>query len=242
LGLDPQTRRSIWEHILQLNQEKNVTVILTTHYTEEADYLCKRILIIDFGKVVVLDTPDNLKARLEGDVVTLLFKNPAAIETFRPLLEDKEWLRQINVVSSSNNYAAMSRMMQGMPKSTNIGMDGNMPELESSNIEGAKKARKKAQEKPEQAVADDGLKFGGEKCSKCLNLLVDNGGHRIPELVKLADEAGVVLESVELRKPTLDDVFLSVTGRNIREEEGSIVDMVRRHMIMRQARGKRVPR
>ncbi|MCW4034211.1 MAG: ATP-binding cassette domain-containing protein, partial [Candidatus Bathyarchaeota archaeon] len=66
LGLDPQTRRSIWEHILNLNQEKEVTVILTTHYTEEADYLCNRILIIDFGKVVVLDTPDNLKARLQG--------------------------------------------------------------------------------------------------------------------------------------------------------------------------------
>jgi ABC-2 type transport system ATP-binding protein len=45
---------------------------------------------------------------------------------------------------------------------------------------------------------------------------------------------------VELRKPTLDDVFLSVTGRNIREEEGSIVDMVRRHLIVRQARGQPV--
>jgi ABC-2 type transport system ATP-binding protein len=206
LGLDPQTRRSIWEHILQLNQEKGVTIILTTHYTEEADYLCKRILIIDFGKVVVLDTPDNLKARLEGDVVTLLFNDPAAIEAFRPLLENKEWLRRINVVASGNNYAAISRMMH-------------------------------AQKQP---VANRGIKFGGETCSKCLNLLVDKGGHRIPEIVKLAEDAGVVLESVELRKPTLDDVFLSVTGRNIREEEGSIVDMVRRHRIMRQARGQRV--
>ncbi|MEJ2271877.1 MAG: ATP-binding cassette domain-containing protein, partial [Candidatus Bathyarchaeota archaeon] len=79
LGLDPQTRRSIWEHILRLNQEKEVTIILTTHYTEEADYLCKHILIIDFGKVVVMDTPDNLKARLEGDVVTLLFKDSSDI-------------------------------------------------------------------------------------------------------------------------------------------------------------------
>ena len=54
LGLDPQTRRSIWEHILRLNQEKKVTVILTTHYTEEADYLCNRILIIDYGPMFVL--------------------------------------------------------------------------------------------------------------------------------------------------------------------------------------------
>ncbi|TRO54755.1 ATP-binding cassette domain-containing protein [Candidatus Bathyarchaeota archaeon] len=206
LGLDPQTRRSIWEHIVHLNQEKGVTIILTTHYTEEADYLCKRILIIDFGKVVVMDTPDNLKARLEGDVVTLLFKDPAAIETFRPLLENKEWIRRINIVASGNNYAAITRMMH-------------------------------SHQNPKYPEADKDAQFGGETCSKCLNLLVDNGGHRIPEIVKLADETGVVLESVELRKPTLDDVFLTVTGRNIREEEGSIVDMVRRHRIMQQARG-----
>jgi len=206
LGLDPQTRRSIWEHIVHLNQEKGVTIILTTHYTEEADYLCKRILIIDFGKVVVMDTPDNLKARLEGDVVTLLFKDPAAIETFRPLLENKEWIRRINIVASGNNYAAITRMMH-------------------------------SHQNPKYPEADKDAQFGGETCSKCLNLLVDNGGHRIPEIVKLADETGVVLESVELRKPTLDDVFLTVTGRNIREEEGSIVDMVRRHRSMQQARG-----
>lgn len=240
LGLDLQTRRSIWEHILHLNQEKNVTIILTTHYTEEADHLCKRILIIDFGKIVVLDTPDNLKARLEGDVVTLLFKDPAAIETFRPLLENKDWIRRINVVTSGNNYTTMSHMMQTMPgMSSNISMGGTVPELASGNIE-LKKKIPQVQQKSEQDIADESLQFGGDKCSKCLNLLVDNGGHRIPEIVKLADEAGFILESVELHKPTLDDVFLSVTGRNIREEEGSFIDMVRRHRIMQQARGRRI--
>ncbi len=241
LGLDPQTRRSIWEHILRLNQEKNVTVILTTHYTEEADYLCKRILIIDFGKIVVLDTTDNLKARLEGDVVTLLFKDPAAIEIFRPFLESKDWIRKINVVTSGNNYSAMSRMMQIMPgMSSNLGMGGTMPEIASGNIELKKKIPKQLQQKSELGIADKNLQFGRDSCSKCLNLLVDNGGHRIPEIVKLADEAEVVLESVELHKPTLDDVFLSVTGRNIRDEEGSFIDMVRRHRIVQQARGRRV--
>jgi len=239
LGLDPQTRRSIWEHILRLNQEKEVTIILTTHYTEEADYLCKHILIIDFGKVVVLDTPDNLKARLQGDVVSLLFKDPAAIEKFRPLLEKKDWLHKINVVASGNNYAAMSRMMQTMPKmSSTLNMAETVPEIGSEAIEGKRMSPEHVQQKSEQDAADKNLQFGGETCSKCLNLLVDNGGHRIPEIVKLADDAGVILESVELRKPTLDDVFLSVTGRNIREEEGSIVDMVRRHRIMQQARGR----
>jgi ABC-2 type transport system ATP-binding protein len=220
LGLDPQTRRSIWEHIQRLNQEKKVTIILTTHYTEEADYLCERILIIDFGKVVVMDTPDNLKARLEGDIVTLLFKKPDEIETFRPILESKKWIHQINVVASGNNYASISRMMHNTPAmSGNMGIGEPMPEMNNQKSENH---------------------FKGETCQKCLNLLVDNGGHRIPEIVKLADEAGVVLESVELHKPTLDDVFLSVTGRNIREEEGSISDMVRRHRIIRQARGQHV--
>ena len=241
LGLDPQTRRSIWEHILRLNQEKNITVILTTHYTEEADYLCKRILIIDFGKIVVLDTPENLKARLEGDVVTLLFKDPAAIEKFRPLVESKEWIHRINVVTSGNNYAAMSRMMQTMPKmSGNMGIGETMPAMASGNIGDHTKIPKEVQQKSEQDITDKNLQFGSDKCSKCLNLLVDNGGHRIPEIVKLAEQAGVTLESVELHKPSLDDVFLSVTGRNIRDEEGSIVDMVRRHRILQQARGRNI--
>ena len=241
LGLDPQTRRSIWEHILRLNQEKNITVILTTHYTEEADYLCKRILIIDFGKIVVLDTPDNLKARLEGDVVTLLFKDPAAIEKFRPLLENKEWIHRINVVTSGNNYAAMSRMMQTMPKmSGNIGIGETMPAMASGNLGDHTKIPKEVQQKSEQDITDKNLQFSRDKCPKCLNLLVDNGGHRIPEIVKLAEQAGVTLESVELHKPSLDDVFLSVTGRNIRDDEGSIVDMVRRHRILQQARGRNI--
>ena len=115
-----------------------------------------------------------------------------------------------------------------------------MPEMDSRNIEGHKKIPKQVQQKSEPAMADENLQFGRDKCSKCLNLLVDNGGHRIPEIVKLADEAGVILESVELHKPTLDDVFLSVTGRNIREEEGTFIDMVRRHRIMQQARGRRI--
>jgi ABC-2 type transport system ATP-binding protein len=234
LGLDPQTRRSIWEHILRLNQEKEVTIILTTHYTEEADYLCKHILIIDFGKIVVLDTPDNLKARLQGDVVSLLFKNPKTIDKFRSVIEKQGWVHKINVVSSGNNYAAMSRMMQTIPAPSNIHMTENMPAIDSSQIE----EQKQTQHNSRQENNEKNLPLTGEQCSKCLNLLLDNGGHRIPEIVKLAEQNGVILESVELRKPTLDDVFLSVTGRNIRDEEGSFIDMVRRFRIMRQARGK----
>ena len=216
LGLDPQTRRSIWEHILRLNEEKKVTIILTTHYTEEADYLCNRILIIDLGKVVVIDTPDNLKARLKGDVVSLTLKNPKDIGIFRKFLEVKKWIHKINIVSSGNNYAAMTRMMDLNHDSKMIKKNDKKSSIDDSN--------------------DKNLQFDGEKCPNCLNLLLDNGGHRIPEIVKIAEGAGVILDSVELRKPTLDDVFLSVTGKNIRDQEGSFIDMVRRFRIMRQAR------
>ena len=71
-----------------------------------------------------------------------------------------------------------------------------------------------------------------------LNLVVDDGAHRIPEIVKIADQAGIALESVELRKPTLDDVFLSFTGRRIRDEKGGFLERARRFNILRQARGQ----
>ncbi|MEM7826839.1 MAG: ATP-binding cassette domain-containing protein [Candidatus Aenigmatarchaeota archaeon] len=62
LGLDPQTRRNIWDFIKRLKRER-ITIILTTHYMEEAEYLCDRIAIIDQGRIIALDTPKNLKEK-----------------------------------------------------------------------------------------------------------------------------------------------------------------------------------
>jgi ABC-2 type transport system ATP-binding protein len=241
LGLDPQTRRAIWEHIQRLNQDESVTIILTTHYTEEADYLCDRIQIIDFGKIVALDTPDRLKARLEGDIVSLVFNSPAAIMKIRTLLEKKDWVRRINVVSGDDSHTTMSRMMQmmrGMPGGVGIG--GMMSGMDSGGMGGGGKMPNHVRQMLEQGMGGENNQRGLEGGSKRLNLLVDDGGHRIPEIVKLVSEAGVALESVELHKPTLDDVFLSVTGRNIRSEQGSFMEMIRRRRIIRQARGQRV--
>lgn len=64
IGLDPQTRRRIWEYITNLNKEEGITIFLTTHYLEEADFLCHRVGIIDFGKLLACDTPANLKDML----------------------------------------------------------------------------------------------------------------------------------------------------------------------------------
>jgi len=73
LGLDPQTRHRIWDYILKLNQKEKITIILTTHYMEEADYLCQKVGIIDFGKIVALGTPQNLKN---------IFKKPTLEDVF----------------------------------------------------------------------------------------------------------------------------------------------------------------
>ena len=71
LGLDAQTRRHIWDYIKKLNAESDVTIILTTHYMDEADFLCERVAIMDQGKFVAIDSPDKLKDILGGDVVSL---------------------------------------------------------------------------------------------------------------------------------------------------------------------------
>lgn len=76
LGLDPQTRSHIWEYIKTMNREEGVTIVLTTHYMEEADHLCGRIAIIDHGEIVALDTPAALKNMLGGDVIVLKLENP----------------------------------------------------------------------------------------------------------------------------------------------------------------------
>jgi len=236
LGLDPQTRRAIWEHIERLNQEKNITIILTTHYTEEADYLCHRIQIIDFGKIVALDTAENLKARLQGDIVGLAFKEPADLQRIRPLLENIEWIRRIDAVAGENNHAAMGRMMQmmsGMPEGLG-GMVSGPPS--SSNDFGSGRIPRQVKENMALGVTGVGDQHNLHQATR-LHLLVDNGGHRIPEIVNLVSSSGVVLESVDLHKPTLDDVFLAFTGRSIRDERGSIAETMRQRRIIREARG-----
>jgi ABC-2 type transport system ATP-binding protein len=76
LGLDPQTREHIWAYIENLVKSEKVSVIITTHYMEEADRLCDRVAIIDHGKVVALDKPSSLKSKVGGDIIKLSVHNP----------------------------------------------------------------------------------------------------------------------------------------------------------------------
>ncbi len=71
LGLDPASRQHIWDYIVLLSKEHNTTIVLTTHYMEEADLLCSRIGIIDAGKIIALGTPRELKALVGEDIVKL---------------------------------------------------------------------------------------------------------------------------------------------------------------------------
>ena len=76
LGLDPTAREQAWEYIERLVKSEKITVIITTHYMDEADKLCDRIAIIDFGKVVALDSPNNLKRKMGGDIIRLKASSP----------------------------------------------------------------------------------------------------------------------------------------------------------------------
>ncbi|MGA2768367.1 MAG: ATP-binding cassette domain-containing protein [Candidatus Bathyarchaeia archaeon] len=81
IGLDPQTREHIWSYIEDLRKAHDITVVLTTHYMEEADRLSDRIAIMDYGKIVALDTPAKLKDTLEGDVITVKTKEAAKLSS-----------------------------------------------------------------------------------------------------------------------------------------------------------------
>ncbi len=151
LGLDAQTRRHIWEYIRKLNGEKRVTIILTTHYMEEADFLCDRVAIIDQGRIVAIDVPARLKDGLGGDMVHLEIADGG--EALIAILKTRDWIKAIQL------------------------HDGQ------------------------------------------LSLTMEKGDQRIPELMSLALQTGTRIRSVNLRKPSLEDVFLHFTGRTIREDE-----------------------
>lgn len=153
VGLDPQTRAQLWEHLLALRHRRNLTLFLTTHYLDEAEH-CDRIAIMDHGRLVALDTPAALKALVGGDVVSL---------------------------RSSDLAEAQAQLVAKF----------SLPVSEQN----------------------------GE-----LRVEVPAGDRFIPELVRALT---VPIESISVRRPTLDDVFLKLTGRAIRDSEISERDAFR---------------
>jgi ABC-2 type transport system ATP-binding protein len=97
LGLDPQTRESIWEYIQKLNQEEKVTVLMTTHYMEEADKLCDEVAIINRGNIITADSPSNLKRELKADTITIKVDKP---EEFMEKAQSLVFIKDIFEVDS----------------------------------------------------------------------------------------------------------------------------------------------
>ncbi|MBY9005627.1 MAG: ATP-binding cassette domain-containing protein [Candidatus Lokiarchaeota archaeon] len=127
LGLDPQTRRKIWEKIKELNKgNSNITILITTHYMEEADELADRICIMDHGKIIALDTSKNLKRQLSGDIIDIEFD----------IMENKMILPKI--ISEMNEITGVKHVSLGEGKSGDeeipINLPANMPNINPEMI------------------------------------------------------------------------------------------------------------
>ncbi|MEZ5190296.1 MAG: ATP-binding cassette domain-containing protein [Schumannella sp.] len=151
-GLDPQARANLWQHIGALRTDRGATIFLTTHYLDEADALCDRVLVIDHGVIVASDSPEALKQQVSGDLVELVLTDAAALP---------------------RAAAALGALAPG-----------SEPEV-------------------------DGL---------VVSLRVPQAGRELAGLLRSLDRDGIALEAIEVRRPTLDDVFLNLTGRSLREE------------------------
>ncbi len=117
-GLDPVSRVAVWEMLTNIKSKRNLTVLITTHYMDEADRLCNRIAIVDHGKLVALDTPEALKASVPGsNVIEVQFDNPPA-----------DWEQRLqalpDVTSVQNESAGMFRVLTGNGSRTTTDLVG----------------------------------------------------------------------------------------------------------------------
>jgi ABC-2 type transport system ATP-binding protein len=123
LGLDAQTRRHIWDYIKRLNKEGGVTIILTTHYMEEADFLCDRIAIMDRGKFVAMDSPGRLKDILGGDVVFLEIEGNADALVDR--INSLDWIK--NITRHDENLSlTMEKGERRIPELINVARENGV--------------------------------------------------------------------------------------------------------------------
>ncbi len=147
-GLDPAARREIWDILLELKKEKKTSLILTTHYMEEASYLCDRIVILDRGKILASGTLEQLLSENKsGEIIEFTLENP-------PAALDLE------------------------------GIDG----IRASTL-------------------DPVIKKG--------RIIVDNAARQLPAVMQAIEEQNITLLSLECRRMTLEDLFISMTGRHL---------------------------
>lgn len=115
LGLDPRSRESMWKYIRKLVQEEKITIILTTHYMEEADFLCDRIGILDRGKIIALDTPSQLKEIVSGnDIIKLRLEKKD--EDFDTFLKDLSFIHRISTDVDGSVILLVENASRNLPK------------------------------------------------------------------------------------------------------------------------------
>ncbi|MEV1291246.1 ATP-binding cassette domain-containing protein [Pseudonocardia sp. NPDC049635] len=167
-GMDPQNRANLWEHILRIRAEHGTTIVLTTHYLDEADAMAERVVVIDHGRIIADDTAERLKSEQAGDRLTV---------TVAP--EDRPAARTVLT-------RALAPVLTGAP-----GAPAPEPQIE-------------------ERVVPDGC---------ALTVGVPAAAHALPVLLAHLRDAGIDVTAAESRRPTLDDVFLHLTGRSLREGE-----------------------
>jgi ABC-2 type transport system ATP-binding protein len=128
LGLDPQTRRKIWEKIMELNNDLNITILITTHYMEEADELADRICIMDHGKIIALDTSENLKKQISGDIIDIQF------EKFEDKTEITTLITQLRELPGIKNLSFGRFKDQEEEIPMNLNLPKNMPNINPEMI------------------------------------------------------------------------------------------------------------
>jgi len=168
LGLDVQTRTAVWKYIKTLKEEYRMTLLMTTHYLEEADSLCDRIAIIDHGHIIKIGAPEELKQSIGGDVIVITVKEPEP-----DITTDIAKIKLVKDVKKNNSTYRIKAEL-------------------------------------------------GEEAS--------------PQITDLIRSKGLHVTKVSLTKPTLDEVYLEFTGRNLREEEVDRLQMFRQRVTMRRAR------
>ncbi|MFX0018113.1 MAG: ATP-binding cassette domain-containing protein [Promethearchaeota archaeon] len=132
LGLDPQTRRKIWDKIKELNNDLDVTILITTHYMDEADELADRICIMDHGKIIALDTSENLKKQISGDIIDIQFEkveDRMKIPRIISQLKEIPSIKNISLEGTTKNQGEML-MNLNLPK----GMPNISPEMIKTQI------------------------------------------------------------------------------------------------------------
>lgn len=155
LGLDPQTRRAVWSYIQRMNKDEEVTIFLTTHYMEEADHLCERIAIIDYGRIVAMDTPEKLKSRIGGEVVHLKTSetNPKIMKKLseEDFVQDIRMIREGFVLTVKNGQRAVPRLIEA---ATQLGVTVEECSIHTPNLEDVflhytgRRIREESSEKP----------------------------------------------------------------------------------------------